>query len=110
MVAQYLKHGGVWKSLFVIAEQLGNIDASENCGLARSALRPSFNSETCVCRHDCALKYCPLVVNFCRVFVRTVCRLLVRKYRQRLRTRQASKRILRTTCADPQTVNEEEQN
>src|SRR6266446_6387824 len=110
MIAQDLKHGGVWKSLLVIAEQLGNIDASENCGLARSALRPAFNSEPRVGRYHNAIKDCRVRVCGRESTVRHCCRWLVRKNRQRLRVSQAIEWILCPARSDPETVDEEKQN
>src|SRR5712691_8443881 len=95
MIAQDLKHGRVWKSLFVIAEQLGNVDAGENCGLAGSALWPSFYFKPRVRRHHNALV--------------DRCRLLIREYGQRICALKTVKRIEWSTRTDPEPVDEEKQ-
>ena len=61
MLANDLQHRCVGKSLFVITEQ-GDVDAGENCGLAGSALRTTFNAQARISRHDNAVMYCSSLV------------------------------------------------
>src|SRR5688572_22785396 len=55
VLANDLQHLAVGKTLFVITEQSGYVDAGENRSLSRSTLRPAFNTEAGVSGYNNAV-------------------------------------------------------
>src|SRR2546421_9478461 len=84
------------KALFVMTNCGGRVDAGQNCGLARSALRPTVDAQTRVSANQDAIER--------NLWILTL------KDCERLSIAQSIERIVRAACTDAQTVDEEEQN
>ena len=95
MIAKDFQHGRVWKSLFVITEECGRVDAGENRRLPGGALRPACNPEAGVGRNNYSVE------DRLRLFIAKDC--------QRLCACETIQRVERSTGANPQAVNEEKQ-
>ena len=93
MLADDFQHGAVGKSLFVIAEQGGSVDAGENCRLSGSALRAAFNPQAGVGGNHDSVEDC--------------CRLFIAKNGQRFGIVEGVERIERSPRTNSQAVNEE---
>src|SRR6185369_11338378 len=95
MLANDIEKRRIGKALFVRADNLRCINSCQDCRLAGSALRSALNTETGIGGHNDAGKW-----NL-RSFVLKDC--------ERSRTAQSVERIVRTACADAETIDKKEQ-
>ena len=94
MLANDLKQRLVGKALLVVANRCGRVNAGQDCRLSGSALRPPFDSQTCVGANKSA------VIEQLGFFIL--------KDSQGLCIFEAIEWIVWTSSTDPQTIDEEE--